>query len=118
MNPVRTAALLSALSTEFVAMRRTVDDLQGLVSDHVLQTPPDARAGVMLQAQAVDALSQQLDALGGITGALARGEPVESALEGVLLADLSDRLRQALLAAHPLPQPVPGLAPGDLALFD
>lgn len=118
MNPARTSAFLSALSTEFAAMRRTVDDLAGVVSDHVQQTAPDARAAAMLQAQAVDALSQRLDALSGVTGALARGEPVVNALDGILLADLSGRLRQALLAADPVPQPVAGPAPGDLALFD
>lgn len=118
MSPAQTTAFLSALSSEFGAMTRTVDGLSGLVMEHARQVAPGARPEVLVQAQAVDALSQALDALRGLTESLARGEGFETALDAVLLADLSTRLRQALPTSAPPSQPVAGPAAGDLMLFD
>ena len=116
MSPSQTRALFSGLSAELAGMMETVEGLSSLVAEHARQTPADRRSGVLVKAQAIDDLHQTLDALRGLAGALSGGAAVESALAGIPLAALADRLRDA---ASPAASGREAAAPsGDLVLFD
>lgn len=117
MTPVQTAALLSALSTEFADMSQAAEGLSGVVMDHARLVPPADRSRVLTQAQAIDALVQRLVALGDLAGSLSEDRPVDLVLNAVPLADLGDRLRQAVLSTCTQAQ-APSLQSGDLHLFD
>jgi hypothetical protein len=108
--------LLSAMSTELAAMAGTVDSLAGLVADQVRQSEGEARVRALVEAQAIDDLSQRLVALSGVAGAVAEGVDVETALAAVSLADLSQRLR----GTHPtnVGGPVAQSVAGDVMLFE
>jgi len=116
MTPAQTTAMFEALSIELEMIGEGVDGLAALISEHVRQAPVEARPQALVQAQALDDLIQRLDALRVLAGGLARGEPVEAALDGVLLAALADRLRGAVLLSAPAVRSTP--VGGDLMLFD
>ena len=119
---VQSSALLSALSRELAAMMDTVESLSATISDHVGNSRGEARLRALKDAQAIDDLSQRLEALSAVTGAMARGDDAEAALAGVRLTDLSQRLRGAVPAASPVPTTfsAPAAQPvaGDLMLFE
>lgn len=117
MTSAETTALLTALSAELAAMRATVAALDFLMLDHVRLVAPADRAGVLVRAQAVDALGQQLQALRDLSLTLAEGAPIPAALDRIPLADLADRLRKTVLN-HEVAAPSAPALPGDLALFD
>ncbi|NJC39813.1 hypothetical protein GGQ87_000071 [Brevundimonas alba] len=116
MTPAQTTSLLSALSSEFATMRETVDGLAGLVLDHARVVATADRAGVLVQAQAIDALGQRLQALEDLSRGVAEGHPIAAALDLVPLTDLADRLRGPVLNLGDV-TPQSAMA-GDLALFD
>ena len=117
MTPAQITALLSALSTEFSAMRETVEGLSDLMREHALLAAAADRPRVLTQAQGVDALRQELDALGDLAAALGGGRPIEGVLDAVPLADLADRLRRAVSDTDLEARPAPA-ATGELVLFD
>ncbi len=117
MTAAQHLALLSALSSEFLAMRGTVDRLETLVLDHARTVAAVDRASVLVQAQAVDALGQRLQALHDLSRALAEGGAVAAAIDLVPLADLADPLRQSILEVEAAPAASPA-TPGALTLFD
>lgn len=98
---VAPAILFQALSAELSSTRGRIDALAGLVSGYVRSCPLEARPIALRDAQAVDALAQHLEALSGFALRLSDGEPFETALAAVPLADLADRLRAAVqLSPH------------------
>ncbi len=120
MSSIPSSALLSAISGELAAMVETVESLSAMVGDHVAQSRGDARLSALRNAQSIDDLSQRLDALSGVTGAMARGDDAEIALAGVRLADLVQRLRGSIPTTISAPGPhsgAPSVA-GDLMLFE
>lgn len=88
-------AILAGLADELTAMIPVVEGLSALVFDHALKAEPEDRPRVLTQAQAVDDLTQRLEALRDLTGAMSRGVGAEAALEAMRLADMAARLRTA-----------------------
>lgn len=114
MSRVVDPTLLAALSAELAALTVPVEGLADLVADHAAGAPPADRAAVLRRAQSVDEVSQTLWALSRLLGALAQGEPAETALEAVPLAALAARLRGD--DVPPARAAAPGA--GDILLFD
>jgi hypothetical protein len=112
MSTTLQAPILKTLSDELAATRHGVDALAGLVSSYVRHCPIDERPAALQEAQAVDALSQHLEALAAFVGGLARGEALEQAIDSVPLADLADRLRGGGGGGAPV------RSGGELQLFD
>ncbi|MCS6627087.1 hypothetical protein N0B44_29655 [Roseibacterium beibuensis] len=115
MSPNPTPALLSGLADELSLMIPVVEGLSALVFDHALNVGPGDRPGVLTQAQAVDDLSQRLEALRDLVGALSRGVEAGAALDAMPLAAVADRLRAAAIGGGPVP--AGGTDAGDLLLF-
>lgn len=115
MTPSQSRALFAGLSAELRVMMETVEGLSDLVTEHARQVAPERRHDVLIQAQAVDDLSQTLDSLRALAGALSTGAPMEHALASIPLAALSGRLQVVALSAPP--EPEPESRPGDLLLF-
>lgn len=116
MSAAPSCPLLSALSAELAAMMETVESLSRMAADHVRQSQGETRARALMDAQAIDDLSQRLGALSDVTGAVAGGEDLAAAIGGVRLADLQSRLQGAVFASAPAPASRP--AAGDLMLFE
>lgn len=110
------SALLSGLASELASARATVEALAPLVAEHVRQAPIERRMALLVQAQSLDDLAQRLEALSGLTAAVAEGTPVPAALDAIPLAELADRLRRAA-APGAVAAPAPA-ASGELVLFD
>jgi hypothetical protein len=103
--------LLMALSCELAGMVGTVESLSVSVADHVRSSQGEARTRALIDAQAIDELSQRLDALSAVTAALAKGADEATALSAVRLGDLAQRLSGA-------PFNPPDRAVGDITLFE
>ena len=115
MERAQAEAMFAAYAIELAEVGQGIEALSAMVSDHVRQCAPGARPAALRDAQAIDVLTQRLDAMRALAAALSQGEPVESALAVVPLADLANRLRSAVLAPSFIP-PASGEA-GDLMLF-
>ena len=109
-------AVFAAFSAELERLGEGVEGLAGLVADHARLTSTEMRPQVLVQAQALDELTQRLDALSALAIALARGESIEAGLDRVPLADLASRLREIVLRSRP--ETRIRAAAGDLMLFD
>ena len=116
MEPAQTMAVFAAFSTELETLRQGVEGLAELVADHARQASADIRPQVLVQAQALDDMSQTLHALSALSVGLARGGSMEAELERMPLADLANRLRDTVLRSKP--QPRSRQAAGELMLFD
>lgn len=114
MSPAQSRTLLTAVSDELLALRESVESVSALVAVHVSRCQGEARIRALVDAQAIDGLSQRLEVLSGVTGAMARGEDLETVLADVGLADLSERLRCGDVTVHR----APGSVAGDLMLFE
>lgn len=110
--PPEHADLLAAVADELMSVREGVDEIEGLVSRLVPLAAPADRPAALTQAQALDALTQRLEALSGVLRRLSGGASPAEAVTRLPLADLADRLRPA--AGEPAPTPA---ASGDLTLF-
>lgn len=86
------AALLGAVADELQQARGRINGIEALVSDLIRQTAPENRASALTQAQALDVLAQEIEALSGVLRRLGQGAAPEQALDVVTLADLSVRL--------------------------
>jgi len=104
-------ALVSAMAGELGDVRAGFDGVAGLVSDLVRQLPPEARPQALTQAQAIDELTQRLDALEGLLHTLAGDECVHAAAAALPLSDMAERLT-GRAAARPVADP------GELVWFD
>ena len=106
---------MAALAAELDRSRDGIDALAALVSDYVRDCAPEDRPAVMGRAQAVDALSQNLEALAQFARAIASGHSPADAAGAVPLSDLGARL---LAACQGQSIPPPPASSGDLDLFD
>lgn len=109
--------LLSAIAAEIALLSGPLETLSSLVADHVRQAEGEARVQALVEAQAVDEISQRLEALGEVATSVANGDPIESALDAVRLSDLAQRLRLAVLS-QASPQTAVAPVTGDLMLFE
>lgn len=115
MDPTTCRLALTAIADELERTRAGVDSLAALVSSYVGACPPAERAGVMMEAQSVDSLSQHLEAMAGFARALGAGGSVASAAAATPLAELADRLRAACGGQPAAPPSAPS---DELELFD
>ncbi len=103
-------ALLSAIGGELAEVRAMVDDLSLLASDMIARCPPQFCAEAIARAQGFDLVIQRLDVLGRLMADIGSGTPPETALQGISLSDIADRLTGRGAGT---------IAPsGDLVLFD
>lgn len=107
------ARLLVAVADELMRVRRDVDGVEALVGDLVRHAPAQDRPAALIQAQALDALNQRLEALSGVLRSLGDGASPAEAVSRLPLADMAGRLRPAADAA-PTSNAVNA---GDLTLF-
>lgn len=115
MERARAEAMFAAYATELADIGRGIEGLSNMVSDHVRQCAPADRPAALRDAQAIDVLTQRLDAMRALSVALSHGEPVEEALGVIPLADLANRLRSAVLSPSSIAAPTADA--GDLMLF-
>lgn len=125
MSDYDTKGLLTAVAAELADIRAGVDEAGGLVSELLKLAPPEQRLTFLTRMQVFDVLSQRVDALSGLAGALAVDQPMDTALAALPLAEMAERLRETSLRGRPLRAAEPaqaqgvGAAPaGDLLLFD
>ena len=120
MNDYDTKGLLSAVAAELADIRAGVDEAGGLVSELLRLAPPEQRLTYLTRMQAFDVLSQRVDALSGLAGALAADQPMDTALAALPLAEMADRLREMSFRVKPTSSDSAPVAPvsGDLLLFD
>lgn len=116
MEPTQSMAVFAALSAELESLGEGVEGLAGLVADHARQAPSEMRPQILIQAQALDEVTQRLSALRVLALALAQGEAVEAGIDRIPLADLASRLRGVVLRTRI--QTPRRQSAGDLLLFD
>lgn len=90
------ATFLTALSDELQRSRGRIDGVEAMVSDLIRSAVPEHRATALMQAQSLDVLSQELDALSVILRRLGDGAAPDQALSHVTLAELATRLGAVL----------------------
>lgn len=110
--PPEHAELLAAVADELMRVREGIDGVEALVSVLVRRAPAKERAEALIEAQALDALTQRLEALSGVLRMLGGGATSAEAVGRLALADMAGRLRPA--AGVPASAPP---ASGDLMLF-
>jgi hypothetical protein len=93
--PPEHADLLAAVADELMLVREGIDGIEALVSDLVRRAPPEERPNALTQAQALDALTQRLEALSGVLRMLGGGASPSEAVSRLSLADMAGRLRPA-----------------------
>ena len=110
--PPEHAELLVAVADELTRVREGIDHVEALVSALVRRAPPHERGEALTEAQALDALTQRLEALSGVLRMLGGGATPAEAVSRLALADMAGRLRPAAgVQAAAAPDP------GDLMLF-
>lgn len=90
--PADHAALLRAVADALLQARGRIDGVEVMVSDLIRQTAPEDRSTALIQAQALDVLAQEIEAMSGVLRRLGQGDAPDQALGAVTLADLSVRL--------------------------
>jgi hypothetical protein len=110
--PTEHAQLLAAVADELMRVREGMDAVEGLVSVLVRRAPANERAEALAEAQALDALSQRLEALSGVLRMVGAGVTPDEAVSRLTLADMAGRLRPAAGVKASAPP-----ASGDLMLF-
>ncbi|MNH68002.1 hypothetical protein D3C87_320630 [compost metagenome] len=118
MSQYDAKGLLSAVAAELDDIRAGVDEAGGLVSELLRLAPPEQRLTFLTRMQAFDVLSQRVDALSGLAGALAADQPMDTALAALPLAEMADRLRELSFRGRPRSEAAPAAVSGDLLLFD
>lgn len=110
--PSEHAELLAAVADELVGVREGMHDVEALVSRLVRLAAAEDRPATLTQAQALDALTQRMEALSGVLRKLSGGASPAEAVSGVALTDMAGRLRPMADEATSS-----AVMPGDLALF-
>ncbi len=119
MNDYDAKGLLAAVAAELADIRAGVDEAGGLVSELLRLAPVEQRLTFLTRMQAFDVLSQRVDALSGLAGALAADQPMDTALAALPLAEMADRLREMSFRVKPSAcEAAPAAVAGDLLLFD
>ncbi|MGH7028169.1 hypothetical protein [Brevundimonas sp.] len=119
MNDYDPRGLLAAVSAELADIRAGIDEAGDLVSELLKSAAPEQRLTFLTRMQAFDVLSQRVDALSGLAGALAEDQPMDTALAALPLAEMADRLREvSLRVKSPTAAAAPAVVCGDLILFD
>lgn len=118
MNDYDTKGLLTAVAAELADIRTGLDEAGGLVAELLRLAPAEQRLTFLTRMQAFDVLSQRVDALSGLAGALAADQPMDTALAALPLAEMADRLRELSLRVKSPSTPAPAAVSGDLLLFD
>lgn len=119
MKDYNAKGLLAAVAAELADIRAGVDEAGGLVSELLRLAPPEQRLTFLTRMQAFDVLSQRVDALSGLAGALADDQPMDTALAALPLAEMADRLREMSFRVKLSASEVaPAAVAGDLLLFD
>lgn len=90
--PADHAALLRAVAEALLQARGRIDGVEAMVSDLIRQTAPEDRSAALTQAQSLDVLAQEIEALSGVLQRLGQGEAPDQVLLAVPLANLSVRL--------------------------
>lgn len=114
--PPEHAPLLAAVADELMRVREGIDGVEALVSGLVRRAAPEERAEILGEAQALDALTQRLEALAGVLRMLGGGASPAEAVNRLALADMAGRLRPAAGMASGSPS-APSSESGDLTLF-
>lgn len=110
--PPEHAELLAAVADELMRVREGIDHVEALVSRLVRRAPPEDRAEALTEAQALDALTQRLEALAGVLTMLGEGATPAESVSRISLADMAVRLRPAAGVQTAAPPDS-----GDLTLF-
>ncbi|OGN49278.1 MAG: hypothetical protein A2352_08165 [Caulobacterales bacterium RIFOXYB1_FULL_67_16] len=110
--PPEHALLLAAIADELTGVREGIDHVEALVSRLVRRAPPEDRAEALTEAQALDALTQRLEALAGVLRMLGNGATPAESVSRISLADMAGRLRPAAGVQTSAAQDA-----GDLMLF-
>ncbi|WP_292021958.1 MULTISPECIES: hypothetical protein [unclassified Brevundimonas] len=111
--PPEHADLLAAVADELMLVRQGIDGIEALVSDLVRRALPEERSNALTQAQALDALTQRVEALSSVLRMLSGGASPSEAVSRLSLADMAGRLRPAA-GEH---RPISNADDGDLMLF-
>ena len=93
--PPEHAQLLAAVADELMRVREGIDHVEALVSRLVRRAPPEDRVEALTEAQALDALTQRLEALSGVLRMLGGGATPAESVSRISLADMAVRLRPA-----------------------
>lgn len=93
--PPEHAELLAAVADELMRVREGIDHVEALVSRLVRQAPKEDRAEAFTEAQALDALTQRLEALSNVLRMLGDGATPAESISTISLADMAVRLRPA-----------------------
>ena len=90
-----TQALLQAVSAELGDIATGVKAAGDLMGDVMSHLPAQTRLSYMARIQSFDVLAQRLEALSGLSDALANEQPLDSALAALPLAEMAERLQEA-----------------------
>lgn len=90
--PADHAALLRAVADALLQARGRIDGIETMVGELIGQATPENRGPALVQAQALDVMGQEIEALSGILRRLGQGEALDKALDAAPLSDLSARL--------------------------
>jgi len=93
--PPEHAHLLVAVADELMRVREGIDHVEALVSRLVRRAPAEDRAEALTEAQALDALTQRLEALSSVLRMLGDGATPAESVSRISLADMAVRLRPA-----------------------
>ncbi|MFC5372353.1 hypothetical protein ACFPIF_07320 [Brevundimonas faecalis] len=120
MSDYDARGLLAAVAAELADIRKGVEATAELTSELLRHAPAEQRLAYLTRTQAFDVLSQRVDALAGLAGALAADQPMDTALAALPLAEMAERLCEASMRGRPLTSDAPArpAASGELILFD
>lgn len=111
-------ALLEAVSAELADIADGVKTAGDLMGEILGQLPPQERLSYLARVQAFDVLVQRLEALSGLSSALASEQPLDTALAALPLAEMAERLQEAAHRKGGAARPADNVDAGELHLFD
>lgn len=111
-------ALLSAIAAEMSDIAAGVQAAGDLTGEVMGRLPSEERLSYMVRMQAFDVLTQRLDALSALADALASEQPMDTALAALPLAEMAERLQEAVYRQGVAKAPAAKNDAGELQLFD
>lgn len=112
-----TQSLLSAVAGELADIRGGVQQAGDLMGEILAKLPAQERLAFLARTQAFDVLVQRLEALSGLSLALADNQPIDTALAALPLAEMAERLQEAAHRGESLERPKVVQSSGELHLF-